>query len=118
MRRRAISCPAPPKYANAAMDDDDEEEEDGEGIVIPQSSLGSHSDRPMSSKRWLEERQQSSLENIEWSATDASERKNSIEENAVEEAPTSNNNADKVKEYNVKSGQKMLPMQKIRPTSE
>lgn len=117
--KRSLSCPAPPKYANAKVlqDDSDEIEEQGE------DSFGSQSERPSSSsRRWLNDKQQSSLEDIEWSSREAAAAE--VSEQPATEIPEQRNTSiseeegGEVPDYNLKTGLKMLPLAKIRPTSE
>lgn len=117
--KRSLSCPAPPKYANAkVLQDDDDDEIEGE------DSFGSQSERPSSSsRRWLNDKQQSSLEDVEWSSArgeaQVSERAATTAEIPEQRPePTHEGGGEEVPDYNLKAGLKMLPLTKIRPTSE
>ena len=82
---KRFACPAPSKYHKKDSDEMD--------------------------RTWLDHKQQSSLEDVEWASN--TENHNTRSTTNDERIENFNN-----KEYNLSPGHKMLPMEKIRPTSE
>jgi len=142
---RRLSCPAPSKYRNAAVADDDDEDsdDDGDDETTNQqqqqhqidSRLGDpQSDDQTQNKKWLNDKQQSSLEDIDFqqqqqpgvTAVLPKQQQQQFNTSIPEERPGKDetnahqdqqNKAYPLKQYDLKSGQKMLPLEKIRPTS-
>jgi GTPase SAR1 family protein len=97
--QRTLSCPAPPRYSR-------------QRVLIEEDSA---SDRGKPSQRWLDDRQESSLEDVEWTAEPQSQE-TTPGTNDAEEEDQLQYEQDTQQEYNLKPGCKMLPLSKIRPT--
>ena len=141
--KRSFSCPAPPKYANAKLiqDNGDDGNDDMDGNYNndnqnhQRDALQSSSERAQPSKRWLDHKQQSSLEDVDdvrpelgqdnqnnqsnqrrnYLDVPAPTGGNSTPDSAALEEPHEENQAQ---EFNLKPGMQMLPLHKIRPTSK
>lgn len=145
--KRSFSCPAPPKYANAKLLQDHDDDDDHDGDDDPSTNnnnnnnqhsdaLQSSSERVQPSKRWLDHKEQSSLEDVddyqpaEFGTNN--QRRNPSTNSTPPPAHTSANDMGTAvlptphdeetnqpqQEFNLKPGAHMLPLQKIRPTSK
>jgi hypothetical protein len=132
--KRSFSCPAPPKYANAKVlhdhdddhDDDHDHDDDDHNNnhhhqSHPSDALQSSSERVQPSRRWLDDKQQSSLEDVDDYNQPQPQRRisnSTITTTTTPPTTTIPPALETPQEFNLKPGAHMLPLQKIRPTSK
>ena len=141
------SCPAPllPKYANAKLLDNDNDnenyyEEDEEDEQTQQQDEQEYNDandhdimittQTNVTKRWLSEKQQSSLEDVpcinvqESNESNSNHNKNNkinngkLQQEQHDDDDDEEDDDDEPQDFDLKPGCKMLPLDKIRPTSK
>jgi hypothetical protein len=120
----SLACPAPSRYSNAKEQQEEEEDDEGEHENIPINSPIHVNNQLIRQKlAWLHEKQTSSLESVmngDETYVFQENHPRTPFSSPTQQIPTfmENSNNNHTPQYHLKTGRKMLPLEKIRPTSK